>query len=155
MDMLIQDIEDDPEIRDQINLYENKDVIKQLEAQIAGMNLEEIEPKQPKKANKNAKEDRKTVKVVRKTKEGKEKQAEAIDAKKKNELLIKASLKTKTEIEEDGSDWDSVEEDYPHIRVEDLKSIEDQLAGMNIADDEEESDSEEEEEKKPVKGKKK
>lgn len=32
MDMLIQDIEDDPEIRDQINPYENKDVIKQLEA---------------------------------------------------------------------------------------------------------------------------
>jgi len=46
--------------------------------------------------------------------------------------LIKASLKTKQEVEADGSDWESVEEDYPHIKVDELKEIEEQLAGMKI-----------------------
>jgi len=77
MEMLIQDIEDDPEIRGQIDLYQNKDVIKQLEMQIAGMNLDEEMAKPTKAAAKTGKEERKTVKVARKTKEGKEKQAEA------------------------------------------------------------------------------
>lgn len=122
------------------------------------MNLEESTAiSTTKLTKKNALDDRKTVKVVRKTKEGKEFQEEATDVKKKNDLLIKASLKSKKEVEEDGSDWDSVEEDYPHIRVEDLKTIEDQLAGMNIGGDEDESDhdSDGEEKKKPAKGKKK
>lgn len=77
------------------------------------MNLEETATLSTSKpTKKNALDERKTVKVVRKTKEGKELQEEASDVKKKNDLLIKASLKSKKEVEEDGSDWDSVEEDY-------------------------------------------
>jgi predicted RNA binding protein YcfA (HicA-like mRNA interferase family) len=45
--------------------------------------------------------------------------------KKKNDLLIKAALKTKEEVKELEHDgWESVEEDYPHIQIDDLKSIE-------------------------------
>jgi len=89
------------------------------------------------------KTDRKIAKVQRKTKEGQQKQKEAVQKKQKNEALIKASLKTKEEAKD--SDWESVEEDYPHIQVDELKNLEEQLAGMQIQG---ESSDDEEEEKK-------
>jgi hypothetical protein len=75
-------------------------------------------------------------------------------------LLIKAALKTKEEVKErEDEGWESVEEDYPHIQIDDLKSIEQQLAGMKIKDDDEDSeddfDDDEEEIKQKPKPKKK
>ena len=40
-EMFLQDIEEEPEVRQQLDLYRNEDVIKQLESRMAGMNLEE------------------------------------------------------------------------------------------------------------------
>lgn len=40
-EMFLQDIEEEPEIRQQIDLFRNDDIIKQLESKLAGMNLEE------------------------------------------------------------------------------------------------------------------
>lgn len=70
--MFIQDIEEDPELRGQIDLYRNDDIIKQLESKLAGMDLDK-EPAQekPKVSARGGKEERKTVKVARKTEEGK------------------------------------------------------------------------------------
>jgi|LauGreDrversion4_2_1035121.scaffolds.fasta_scaffold89542_4 hypothetical protein len=39
--MFIQDIEEDPELRGQIDLYKNEDVIKELEKKMASMDIEE------------------------------------------------------------------------------------------------------------------
>ena len=39
--MFLQDIEEDPELRGQIDLYKNEDVINELEKKLAGMNLEQ------------------------------------------------------------------------------------------------------------------
>lgn len=77
--MFLQDIEEEPELRQQIDLFRNDDIIKQLESKLAGMDLNEEEAKEKAKAaTKNAKEEakskkneRKVVKPVRKTKEGK------------------------------------------------------------------------------------
>ena len=74
--MFLQDIEEDPELRPQIDLYRNDDIIKQLESKLAGMDLNkpvEEEVKEIAKPSTDPKNERKTVKVVRKTKEGKEK----------------------------------------------------------------------------------
>ena len=47
----LQDIEEDPEIRQNVNLYRDEDVIEQLESQMAKMNLKETEDKEdPKKS---------------------------------------------------------------------------------------------------------
>ena len=37
----MQDIEEEPELRQQIDLYRDDDIIKQLEGQLAGMELNE------------------------------------------------------------------------------------------------------------------
>ncbi len=86
------------------------------------MNLEEI-PKKSKQQEqldkgkaKVGNQERKIAKVVRKTKEGKQIQSETEEKKKKNDLLIKATLKQKNEQAAEQDDgWESVEEDYPHI----------------------------------------
>ena len=41
--MLLRDIEEDPELRQQINLYRNEDIISQLEKKIAGLDLDKVE----------------------------------------------------------------------------------------------------------------
>lgn len=71
--MFLQDIEEEPELRQQIDLFRNDDVIKQLESKLAGMNLEEEveKPSKDEKKGKPAKEERKVTKVARKTQEGK------------------------------------------------------------------------------------
>lgn len=79
-------------------------------------------------------EERRVIKGARKTVEGKQKQAETEEGRKRQDALIKATLKSKGE-KGTGSDdegWDSVEEDFPHIKLDDLKDLESQLAGMKI-----------------------
>ncbi len=62
-------------------------------------------------------QDRKIVTVDRKTKQGKEQQAGAEAQRLKEKALFKATLKK----EDSGSDgWEDVEEDFPHVRLEEL-----------------------------------
>lgn len=124
--MFIQDIEDEPELRHQIDLFRNDDVIKQLESKLAGMNLEEEKQKaegKVKEEKKTTKDKRKVATAVRKTKEGQKKQSENQASKRKNDLLIKATMKDKQD--DNDSDWESAEEDYQHIQIDELKSLED------------------------------
>lgn len=46
-EMFLRDIEDEPEIRQQIALYRNEDVIGELERKIAQLDLEETVKKSP------------------------------------------------------------------------------------------------------------
>lgn len=84
-------------------------------------------------------QDRKLVKAARKTAEGKLGETEAEKRRRKDELLFKATLKR----QESDSDWESVEEDFPHVKLEEL------LANLKIDDtpakvDSEDDDDEEE-----------
>ena len=64
----------------------------------------------------------------------------------KDQALFKATLKKKNElVKADGgdseSDWESVEEDYPHVRLEELLDglkIDDGTEGLPGGDDDEE-----------------
>lgn len=100
-------------------MYRDEDVMKDLESRIGGMSLEDKGP---------SKEGRVIKKAVRKTAEGKESAVKAERQRQKNKLLLKANLKDKkTEKEgDDDSDWESVEEDAPVVKLEEL------LANMNI-----------------------
>lgn len=69
-------------------------------------------------------EERTVTKAVRKTKEGRERQAESEETRKREEALIQATLKQKNKDESDEEGWESVEEDYPHIKLDDLKDLE-------------------------------
>ena len=80
--------------------------------------------------------DRRIVAADRKTKQGKEQQAGAEAQRLKEKALFKATLKK----EDSGSDWEDVEEDFPHVRLEEL------LDNLKI-DDPNEHVSEEEESK--------
>ena len=40
-ELFLQDLEDDPELRANVNLYKDDDIIGQLEAQISNMTLDE------------------------------------------------------------------------------------------------------------------
>ena len=80
--------------------------------------------------------DRRIVTADRKTKQDKEQQAGAEAQQLKDQALFKATLKKK----DSGSDWEDVEEDLPHMRLEEL------LDNLKI-DDPNEHDSEEEESK--------
>ncbi len=101
-------------------------------------------------------EERRLAKGARKTDEGRLKHAESEEKRKKEEALIKATLKDKSEVPADEDEgWDSVEEDYPHIKIDELKDLQTQLAGMKIegGDDEDEDEFEDEEEEALAKGK--
>jgi hypothetical protein len=148
-------------MRQQIDLYRNDDVINELEKKLAGMNIEESKKSQVQSAldsgkGKVGKDERKVVKASRKTEEGRGKHAESEEARKREEALIKATLKEKGEKgDEDDDGWDSVEEDFPHIKLDDLKNLNEQLAGMKIQgdDDDDEGDDddfEDEEDEKPA-----
>lgn len=94
-------------------------------------------------------EERRVAKGNRKTQEGKQKQVETEEQRKKNEAIVKATLKQKGEkgTEENDEGWDSVEEDFPHIQIDDLKELASQLDGMKIEggeDDEDDEDFEDE-----------
>ena len=119
-------------------------MINELEKQLAAMTLNENAKKSPigealeKGVAKVGGQDRKVVKASRKTEQGKatEKQAEAM--RKKDEMLFKATLKK----QDDDSDWEDVEEDFPHVKLEEL------LSNLRLDDGPkvEESESEEEQE---------
>ena len=80
-------------------------------------------------------QERKLVKAARKTAQGKQNEKDAEATRKKNEMLFKATLKK----QEEDSDWESVEEDFPHVKLEEL------LANLKLDDGPKvESDSEEE-----------
>jgi hypothetical protein len=131
-------------------------VIKELEKKLAGMDLEEAKKSQVQSAidsgkGKVGKDERKIVKGTRKTDEGRLKHAESEETRKREEAIIKATLKDKNEkgAEDDEEGWDSVEEDFPHIKLDDLKDLGEQLAGMKIQgdhDDDEDGDFEDEDE---------
>ncbi len=145
-EMFIQDIEEDPELRQQIDLFKNEDVIKELEKKMAGIDLDKPEKREEAKAVPAGKGDRKIVKAARKTDEGRQRQAESEEAIRKEKALIKATLKEKATAKggqgESDSDDGSIEEDYPHIKLDELKDLAEQLAGMEIKgkDDEDEDD---------------
>lgn len=152
--MFLRDIEDEPELRQQIALYRNEDVIGELEKKIAQLDLEDTVKKSPlqeeldKGNTKVGKEDRKVTKGVRKTTQGKNKHLETEEQRIKNQKLLKANLKKKAEVQDD--EYESPEEDAPQVKIEDLLAdlkIEDGKGGDN--DDEEwEDDGEDIEEKK-------
>ena len=116
----LQDLEDDPELRANVNLYKDDDVIKQLEAQIGNLKLDD-EP-----AN-----GREIKKAVRKTEKGKEMAEETAEERAKNKAIIKASIAKKEE-DGEGSGWESVEEDAPAIQLTEL------LGNMKIEGDSDE-----------------
>lgn len=122
------------------------------------MNLEEQAQQESEKGT-NKKvvggKERKIAKVERKTKEGKQRQQQSEESRIKQDQIIKATLKQKKEEDED-SGWESVEEDYPHVKLDELKNLEEQLAGMNIGAEDEDDDADEddmEEEKEIIGGK--
>ncbi len=78
--------------------------------------------------------------MARKTNEGKHHQQEEEKGRILNEKILKATLKEKNDLD-DNEDDDSVEGDYPHIKLEDL------LSELQIHDDKGEGDADEEEEK--------
>jgi hypothetical protein len=64
------------------------------------------------------------VKASRKTEDSRLKHAESEESRKREEALIKATLKDKDEKGDDEDEgWDSVEEDFPHIKLDDLKNL--------------------------------
>ena len=75
-------------------------------------------------------QDRKIVTAERKTKQGKEQMVKAETDRVKDKKLFKATLK---KTESDGSSWEDIEEDFPHVRLEEL------LDNLRIDDPEEES----------------
>lgn len=45
MDLFLQDIEEEPELRQQINIYKDEDIIKELESKIGGLTLDDKDQK--------------------------------------------------------------------------------------------------------------
>lgn len=72
--LFLQDLEEDPELRQQVNLYPDEDVMKDLEARIGGMTLDD----EKRTSNRIIK------KAVRKTAEGKESAIKAEKQRQKN-----------------------------------------------------------------------
>ena len=139
-------------------------MINELEKKLAGMSIEQqaaddkskTQADLDKGVTKVGSEERRVAKGSRKTQEGKQKQAETEEQRKRNEAIVKATLKQKGEkgTEENDEGWDSVEEDFPHIKIDDLKDLASQLEGMKIEggeddeDDEDFEDDDDEEESK-------
>lgn len=108
----LQDLEDDPELRANVNLYRDDDVIAQLEKQIGSLKLEDEPVEQI---------DGRTVKTApRKTAAGKEKQVESAQERAKNKAILKASIAKNKGDDSEGSGWESVEEDAPAIKLTEL-----------------------------------
>lgn len=101
--LFLQDIEEDPELRGQIDLYKNEDVINELEKKLAGMTIDDAGKKSKIQAeldsgkSKVGNEERRLAKGARKTEEGRLKHAESEEKRKRDEALIKATLKEKGE----------------------------------------------------------
>ena len=102
--MFNQDIEEDPEFRQQIDLFRNDEVLNEIEKKLKDMKIEEskvsVNPKSKKKM----------------TEEEIQKKQQELQKRKRNEIVFKESLKVVGEKDDDG--WESVEEDYPFIAVD-------------------------------------
>lgn len=125
MEIFMQDIEEDPEIRQNVNLFRDDDVIERLNAQMSKLDLggKGDENDEPKKSPIGqaldagtatvGNEQRKVVKGARKTTKGKVIQEQEEKARKQQEKFLKLQY-PKADDEED--DWESdVEEDFPHV----------------------------------------
>ena len=148
----MNDIEEDPELRANINLYKvsflslnfskNESVIDELEKQLAGLKIETEPKKSPigealdKGSATIAGQERKLVKAARKTTKGKQNSEVSESQRIKDKELFKATLK-----KDDDSDWESVEEDFPHVKLEEL------LANLKLDDGPKVEHSDEEESK--------
>jgi len=91
----LQDLEDDPELRANVNLYKDDDIIGQLEAKIGKMTLEDSSLKQDlaKGSSNIGGQERKVSTGVRKTAIGKAKAFQEEKQRQQSDLLIKANLK--------------------------------------------------------------
>eukprot|EP00347_Sterkiella_histriomuscorum_P005896 403354861 len=107
IDLFMQDIEEEPDLRQQIDLFKDEEVIEQIKQK---------EAKKLAQKNKDEGQDPKE-----------EEKEDAAGGKKKKK-------KQREEKEEDGDV--SVEEDFPEIKVDDLKTYEHQLQNLNIQDEE-------------------
>jgi hypothetical protein len=147
-ELFLQDIEDDPDFRANVNLYKDDDVIGQLEAQIGNMNLDDTKESSLKTVldkgiKLTAGEERPVKKAVRKTAIGKAIQHQSEKQRQKSEMISKANMKSNNEMKlnkDDESDWESAEEDAPTIKLEDL------LNNLKIDDPIEMENAEEQEE---------
>ena len=129
-EQFLQDIEEDPELRANINLYKNDDIIAQLNEKIGKMSLDESSQlKKDLEAGKKG--DRQVKAGVRKTAIGKAAAHQTEKQRQQSEAIYKANLKGKDECSSEG-DWESVEEDAPVIRLEEL------LGNMKIGEDSDE-----------------
>lgn len=53
-------------------------------------------------------------------------------------------MKDKNEkVDDEDEGWDSVEEDFPHVKLDDLKTLNEQLAGMKIQGEDDDDDNDE------------
>ena len=156
----LDDIEEDPEIRANVNKYKDEDVIEEL---LGKLSLNPTEKKDDVKKSPmldaldkgEAKVDgqqRKVVKGARKTAQGKQIQKEAEEQRKKEKALQMAQFKQKGEGEDD-SDWESdLEEDFPHMQITELLDnlkldeapVKKEMDGESEDDDEDWEDVEEE-----------
>lgn len=128
-DLFLQDLEEDPEFRQQVNLYRDNDIMKDLEAKIGAMTLDDEKPSKSERVMKKAK---------RKTEQGKASAEKAEEVRKKNKLIMKANLKEKKDDVNDedndyDSDWESIEDDAPVVKLEEL------LANMHIKGEKDEN----------------
>ena len=128
----MEDIEDDQELRANVNLYRDDDVIAALEAQMGQMTLDEKASNFDKDlkigVTKVAGEERKVKAAKRKTAEGKNKQQLTEQQRAHFDKIQKANEKQK---DEEDSDWESCEDDAPVIKLEEL------LDNLKIDDGEE------------------
>jgi len=131
----LQDIEEDPEMRANINLYKDEDVINSLTKQLSGLTVAPKAPEAVGKSPADAALDagqavvggqaRKVVKAKRSTTEGQAEKRRAEALRKKDADLFKASITKKKALaaagDEDDSDWEEdVEEDFPHVKLAEL-----------------------------------
>ena len=155
----MQDLEDDPELRANVNLYKDDDIIAQLEAKIGNMTLEDnakestLKQDLDKGVSNVGGDHREVKKAVRKTAIGKAIQHQSEKNRLKSDMIIKANMKTKEEKRkvgaDDDSDWESAEEDAPAIRLEELLDnlkIDDKNENANAEEDQIDEEEEKEEE---------
>ena len=134
MNIFMQDIEEDPEMRANINLYKDEDVINSLEKQLGGLSLAPTEAigKSPADAAIDAGkavvggQARKVVKAKRSTAESQAENRRQEALRKKDADLFKASIAQRkgaapADGGDDDSDWEEeVEEDFPHVKLSEL-----------------------------------
>lgn len=105
----LRQLEEDPELRQSVNLYPDQGIMSELEKKFSSMNLEE-KKQELGDANKLIKK-KKIVKAKRKTDKGKELQTKAEENKKKVKMYM-------TAVKDD--DESDLEEDFPAVQLTEL-----------------------------------